>query len=61
MIEIQAFLVEMVGKFEFEVTDKARRILREPAFVMAPMVDGELHRGGQLPLTVSVAPQDDES
>lgn len=51
----------MVGKFEFEVTDKARRILREPAFVMAPMVDGELHRGGQLPLTVSVAPQDDES
>jgi hypothetical protein len=49
-----------VGKFEFAMTDKAERILRQPVLVMAPMVDGELERGIQMPLAVSLAPQDDE-
>ncbi|KAF8434330.1 cytochrome P450 [Boletus edulis BED1] len=58
--EIQAFLWTLVGKFEFAMTDKAKHILRQPVYVvMAPMVDGELDRGIQLPLMVSVASQDD--
>ncbi|KAF8557917.1 cytochrome P450 [Imleria badia] len=60
LLEIQVFLSTLVGKFEFAMTDKAERIVRQPALVMAPMVDGELDRGIQLPLTISLAPQDSE-
>ena len=60
LIEIQAFLSTLVGKFEFAMTDRAERILRQPMLVMAPMVDGELERGIQMPLAVSLAPQDGE-
>jgi hypothetical protein len=60
LIEIQSFLSTLVGKFEFAMTDKAERILRQPMLVMAPMVDDELERGIQMPLAVSVAPQDGE-
>jgi len=56
VIEIQAFLVEIVGKFEFVLTDKAKRIRREACLAMAPTVDGEVENGIQLPLKVSVAP-----
>ncbi|KAG6382155.1 cytochrome P450 [Boletus reticuloceps] len=58
VIEIQAFLSTLVGKFEFAMTDRAERIIRQPMIVMAPMVEGELDRGVQMPLAVSVAPQD---
>ncbi|KAG9312341.1 cytochrome P450 [Chiua virens] len=59
LMEIQAFLVELVGKFEFTMTDKAERIVRESAtLIMAPMVDGERDRGMQMPLAVSLASQD---
>ena len=50
----------LVGKFEFAMTNKAGRILRQPASVMTSMVDGELDRGVQMPLAVSIAPQDGE-
>ena len=60
LIEIQTFLSTLVGKFEFAMTDRAERILRQPMLVMAPMVDGELERGIQMPLAVSLAPQDGE-
>ena len=60
LIEIQAFLSTLVGKFEFAMTDKAERILRQPMLVMAPMVDGELERGIQMPLAVSLAPHEGE-
>ncbi|OJA08929.1 hypothetical protein AZE42_05321 [Rhizopogon vesiculosus] len=58
VIEIQAFLVEVVGKFEFALTDKAERVRREACtVVMAPTVEGEVENGVQLPLRVSVAPR----
>ncbi|KAG1751043.1 cytochrome P450 [Suillus lakei] len=53
VIEIQAFLTEIVGKFEFGLTDKSELIRREACLVMAPTVEGE--NGVQLPLTVSLA------
>ncbi|KAI9568845.1 cytochrome P450 [Boletus coccyginus] len=60
VIEIQAFIVEIVGKFEFTMTDQSERVCRAPSFVMIPMVDGELERGSQLPLAVSVAARQDD-
>ncbi|KAF8557930.1 cytochrome P450 [Imleria badia] len=60
LLEIQAFVSILVGKFEFGMTDKAERILRQPASLMAPMVDGELDLGVQMPLAISLALQDGE-
>ncbi|OAX40845.1 hypothetical protein K503DRAFT_570087 [Rhizopogon vinicolor AM-OR11-026] len=57
LTEIQAFLTEVVGKFEFALTEKSERIRREPCMVMAPTVEGEVKNGVQLPLRVSVAPR----
>ncbi|KAF8434320.1 cytochrome P450 [Boletus edulis BED1] len=61
VIEIQAFLSTLVGKFEFAMTDRSERIIRQPMIVMAPMVEGELDRGVQMPLAVSLAPQDSDN
>ncbi|KAF8131862.1 cytochrome P450 [Boletus edulis] len=60
LIEIQVFLFTLVGKFEFAVTDKSERIVRQSVIAMVPMVDGELDRGVQLPLSISLASQDGE-
>ncbi|KAI9573309.1 cytochrome P450 [Boletus coccyginus] len=60
LIEIQAFLSSLVGKFEFAMTDKAERIVRQNMVIMAPMVDGEPDLGTQMPLAISLAPQDSE-
>lgn len=57
VIEIQVFLVEIVRKYEISLTEKARRIRRESCLVMVPTVEGEINRGVQLPLAISVAPR----
>ncbi|KAI6029283.1 hypothetical protein PISMIDRAFT_683590 [Pisolithus microcarpus 441] len=57
VIEIQVFLVEIVRKYEISLTEKARRIRRESCLVMVPTVEGEIARGVQLPLAISVAPR----
>ncbi|KAG2043960.1 cytochrome P450 [Suillus americanus] len=57
VIEIQAFLMEIVGKFEFAPTDKTELIRREACLVMSPTVEGEFENGVQLPLMVSLAPR----
>ena len=59
VIEMQAFIVETVGKFEFAMTDQSERVCRAPSFVMVPKVDGELERGSQLPLAVSIVDRED--
>ncbi|KAF9235250.1 cytochrome P450 [Melanogaster broomeanus] len=59
IIEIQAFLVELVGKFEFGMTDKAARIRGGPCVVMVPTVEGDADGVAQLPLAVSIATWDD--
>jgi hypothetical protein len=60
LVEFQAFLTELVGKFEFALTDKCERIRREGCLVMSPTLEGEVERGVQLPLRVSVAPGTDK-
>jgi len=56
LIEIQAFITEIIGKFEFALTDKSKRVRRESSELMTPTVEGEVENGVQLPLRVSVAP-----
>jgi len=60
VLEIQAFLVEMIGKFEFGMTDQAARVSRQLSGMMVPMVDGEPERSTQLPLAVSIAAREDD-
>jgi len=45
LIEFQAFLTEVVGKFEFALTDKCEQVRREACLMMAPTVEGEAERG----------------
>jgi hypothetical protein len=54
---MQAFLTEIVGKFEFSLPDKSERLRREACFVMSPTLEGEVENGVQMTLRVSVAPR----
>ena len=57
--ELQAFLTELVSNFVFELSDDVPRIRKTTAIVMVPTLEGELHKGAQLPLRVSLAPRDE--
>ncbi|EMD32992.1 hypothetical protein CERSUDRAFT_161087 [Gelatoporia subvermispora B] len=52
--ELQSFLVELLTHFEFDVTDDLKRLRRESSVVMVPTLAGEIHKGAQLPLKVSL-------
>ncbi|OJA08987.1 hypothetical protein AZE42_09935 [Rhizopogon vesiculosus] len=56
-VEIQVFLTDIVGKFEFAPTDKSGRVRLEASGLTTPTVGGEFEKGVQLPLRVSVAPR----
>ncbi|KAF7290074.1 PseudoU-synth-2 domain-containing protein [Mycena chlorophos] len=55
LLELQAFLIELVGTFEFGLTPEATRVRREKCIVMTPTIEGQLNKGTQLPLRVSLA------
>ncbi|KAL1715744.1 cytochrome P450 [Schizophyllum commune] len=56
VLELSAFLVELVGRFEFSVSPEVvARVYRGAAGVMIPMLEGELEKGVQLPLHVKPA------
>lgn len=57
VIELQAFIVELLSNFEFTATPKIDKIRREAALVMVPTIEGELEKGSQLPLRVTFAPK----
>ncbi|KAJ3892339.1 cytochrome P450 [Lentinula edodes] len=57
VIELQAFIVELLSNFEFAATPKINKIRREAALVMVPTIEGELEKGSQLPLRVTFAPK----
>ncbi|KAG8220520.1 cytochrome P450 [Butyriboletus roseoflavus] len=59
VIEMQAFLVEIIGKFEITMTDRSEKVRRGASFVMLPVIEGEVELGSQLPLAVSVAARED--
>ncbi|KAJ3900674.1 cytochrome P450 [Lentinula edodes] len=60
VLELQAFLVELIRNFEFEATPALERIRRETAFVMTPTIEGELEKGSQMPLKVAFSARDNE-
>ena len=60
VLEIQAFLVEIIGKFEVTMTERSEKVIHGPSGLMSPVIEGELERGTQLPLAVSVAAREDD-
>ncbi|KAF9450103.1 cytochrome P450 [Macrolepiota fuliginosa MF-IS2] len=59
VIELQAFLVELISNFEFSLTPEAHKLRREACFVMIPTIEGQLEKGCQLPLKVTLASRSD--
>ena len=57
---MQAFLVELVNNFEFEMTEDSSNIKRVPSFVMVAMVRGQEEKGVQMPLRVKFAPPEED-
>ena len=55
MVELQAFLFELVGGFEFLPTPECQKIRREPALAVVPVIEGQVEKGAQLPLKVRIA------
>ncbi|KAG6816759.1 hypothetical protein H0H87_003154 [Tephrocybe sp. NHM501043] len=54
-IELQAFLFELLGNFEFAAIPESGSIRREAALVMVPTVEGEVEKGAQLRLGIRFA------
>lgn len=55
---MQAVVVELVGNFKFSLTEEAKNIRRDVALVMIPTVEGQVDKGMQLPLRVTLAPEE---
>lgn len=51
---MQAFVVELISNFEFAPTEDCKRIRREACTIMAPTIEGEIGKGAQVPLRVTV-------
>lgn len=58
VLELSAFLLELIDRFEFNMSPDIR-IHRGAAAVMLPMVEGELDKGAQLPLSIRYAASTD--
>jgi len=52
VLELQAFLVELIANFEFHLTPEALKVRRETCLVMAPTIEGQPEKGTQLPLRI---------
>ena len=59
--EIQAFLVEIIGRFELSMTELSELVYRGLTALISPPVEGELDRGHQLLLVVSLVAREDNS
>lgn len=53
LVELQVFLFELIANFEFGITEEAKRVRRENALVMLPMIEG-LEDDHVVPLKVSL-------
>ncbi|KIY53206.1 cytochrome P450 [Fistulina hepatica ATCC 64428] len=60
MLELQTFLIELIGNFELIMTPESHKIRRQASVVMTPVVDGEREKGAQLPLLIRVVTRDEE-
>ena len=53
IIEMQAFLVTLIRRFDISLTDKQPQIRRAGSGVLVPSVRGEEQKGSQLPLKIT--------
>ncbi|PBK76286.1 cytochrome P450 [Armillaria solidipes] len=58
VLELHAFITEVVNNFEFSLTKESEQIRRENCGLMAPTVEGEMEKGSQLPLRVAFTSRD---
>lgn len=54
VLEMQAFVVELLSHFEFSMTPEAYLIRREYCLGMLPTIEGQVEKGSQLPLKVGL-------
>ncbi|PBK75905.1 cytochrome P450 [Armillaria solidipes] len=60
VLELSAFIVELLNNFEFSLTDKGEdSIRREACFVMTPTLEGQRENGTQMHLNIRIASRDD--
>ncbi|KAG6816758.1 hypothetical protein H0H87_003153 [Tephrocybe sp. NHM501043] len=52
VLELQVFIFELLGNFEFLPSPESQDIRRESALVMVPTVNGEVEKGAQLRLGI---------
>ncbi|KAG9226824.1 hypothetical protein CCMSSC00406_0003503 [Pleurotus cornucopiae] len=55
LLEFQAFMIELVGTYEFSLTQEAENIRREPCGTMTPFIEGQSGREAHLPLRIKFA------
>ncbi|KAK0188354.1 cytochrome P450 [Armillaria mellea] len=58
VLEIQMFLIQLVGSFEFSMADN-KDIRREATMVMTPTTEGEIEKGSLLRLNIKVAQREE--
>lgn len=54
ILELQVFLTELIGSFEFSVAVPEDKIKRDGGGIMVPVVYGEEEKGSQLPFRIKV-------
>ncbi|KIM40378.1 hypothetical protein M413DRAFT_446565 [Hebeloma cylindrosporum] len=60
VLELHAFIVELINTFEFALTPEAQMVRRESCFVMSPMLESQVDKGAQLPLRVKLASREED-
>ncbi|KAK0436857.1 cytochrome P450 [Armillaria borealis] len=58
VMELHAFMIELLRTFEFSLDDN-EEVRRESTFVMTPTVEGQIEKGSQLRLKVKLAARDE--
>lgn len=56
---IQSFLTEIIYNFHFEPTPELRNIRKESCILMVPIMEGQLDKGPQMPLKISLVKNDE--
>ncbi|KAL0573580.1 hypothetical protein V5O48_008376 [Marasmius crinis-equi] len=59
VLELQAFLVELISNFEFSLTPECDKIRLENCGITVPTIEGEIEKGAQCPLRVRRARKDE--
>lgn len=60
VLELQAFIAEMVASFQFDLSFDPKLLRREATSIMAPVIIGEDEKGAQLPMLIKRLAVQDE-